>query len=83
MKRLVKTSSFVAIASGKAQLGYPPQSATETFINEIIALVRNETNYEALFRTLCYTRFQLKRLQETCYTKNEMGEKCIRTAFRH
>ena len=75
MKRLVKTSSFVAIASGKAQLGYPPQSATETFINEIIALVRNETNYEALF--------QLKRLQETCYTKNEMGEKCIRTAFRH
>lgn len=83
MKRLVNTPSFVAIALGEAQSRYPPQSTTDTFIDEIITLVRNGTNYEALFRTLCYTRFQLKLLQETCHTENEMGEKCIRIAFRH
>lgn len=83
MKRLVNTPSFVAIASGEAQSGYPPQSITDTFIDEIIALVRKETNYETLFRTLRYTRFRLTLLQETCHIENGMGKKCIGTAFRH
>jgi len=83
MKRLVKTPSFAAIASGEVQSGYPPQFAADMFIEEITALVKKETNYEALFRTLCYTRFQLKRLQKTCHLGNEMGEKCVGTAVCH
>ena len=47
MKRLIRTPSFMAIASGRIQSGCPPKSVMDTFIDEINTLVTNETNYEA------------------------------------
>lgn len=83
MKRLVKTPSFVAIASGEVLLGYPPQSAIDTFIEEMFEFVKTETNIDILFRTLRYTRFQLRRLQETFQLESGKGGKYTGVAVCH
>ena len=75
MKRLIKNASFEMLFSNKST------EATDDLIREIIKLGNSEENLVSLFRTLNFTRFQLRGVVEKIGITTEMGKKCIGTAL--
>ena len=57
--------------------------ATDDLIGEIIKLGDSEENLASLFRTLNFTRFQLRMIVESSDITSEVGEKCVRVALCH
>lgn len=77
MKRLIKKESFEMLSSSKSM------EATDDLIREIIKLGDSEENLVSLFRTLNFTRFQLRMIVENSDITSEVGKKCIRVALCH
>lgn len=75
MKRLIKKESFEMLSSSKSM------EATDDLIREIIKLGDSEENLVSLFRTLNFTRFQLRMIVENSDITSEVGKKCIRVAL--
>jgi pre-60S factor REI1 len=77
MKRLIKKESFKLLFSSKSK------EATDDLIREIIKLGDSEENLVLLFRTLNFTRFQLRMIVENSDITSEEGKKCVRVALYH
>uniref|UniRef100_UPI00359F731C ribosome biogenesis protein n=1 Tax=Prevotella heparinolytica TaxID=28113 RepID=UPI00359F731C len=77
MKRLIKNASFEMLFSNKST------EATDDLIREIIKLGDSEENLVSLFRTLNFTRFQLRMIVESSDITSEVGKKCVRVALCH
>ena len=77
MKRLIKKESFEMLSSNQST------EATDDLIGEIIKLGDSEENLVSLFRTLNFTRFQLRMIVESSDITSEVGKKCVRAALCH
>ena len=77
MKRLIKKESFEMLSSNQST------EATDDLIGEIIKLGDSEENLGSLFRTLNFTRFQLRMIVESSDITSEVGKKCVRVALCH
>lgn len=80
MNRLIQTSSFEVLSSGDSTESQI-RLATQSLLNEIVALSISEANCISLFRILHYTRFHLRTMEENPDVRTEKGKKCIRTAL--
>ena len=75
MKRLIKKESFEMLSSSKNM------EATDDFIREIIKLGDSEENFVSLFRTLNFTRFQLRMIVESSDITSEVGKNVSELLF--
>ena len=75
MKRLIKKESFEMLSSSKSM------EATNDLIREIIELGDSEENLVSLFRTLNFTRFQLRMIVENSDITSEVGKNVSELLF--
>ncbi|WP_306490259.1 hypothetical protein, partial [Porphyromonas gingivalis] len=75
MKRLIKKESFEMLFSSKSM------EATNDLIREIIELGDSEENLVSLFRTLNFTRFQLRMIVENSDITSEVGQNVSELLF--
>jgi pre-60S factor REI1 len=73
----MKKESFEMLSSNQST------EATDDLIGEIIKLGDSEENLVSLFRTLNFTRFQLRMIVESSDITSEVGKKCVRVALCH